>query len=280
VAIVGAGPGALECALTIARQGQRREVVVFDERAEIGGNIGIATKAPHRHGWRLLIDFYERQLDGTDVQFRLGHRVGREDLAGFEEVIVAIGASEVLPQVAGIETAVSTTALIDGGVDMLAGASSVLVVDDGLGWWPTASSVEVAIAAGVGSITVASPGGTFGATLPPDGRVQMMPRLKGAPLDFKPFLAFSGLADGIASFTHVISGAQEQIGADRIIVTGERRALPWDDLVVEGANVTVIGDAAAPRRVSHALSEGRVAGDGIYTGVFADVKDLSVMRAG
>ncbi len=59
VAIVGAGPAGLECALTLAG---RREIVLFDARDAIGGQLAVAAAAPHRSGWRALLDFYSRAL--------------------------------------------------------------------------------------------------------------------------------------------------------------------------------------------------------------------------
>ncbi len=89
VAIVGAGPGGLECALALAEAG--REVTVWDTAASIGGAVALAGAAPHRSGWRRLIDFYRAELDGR-VQWRLEDTATPSDLAGFEAVIAALGA--------------------------------------------------------------------------------------------------------------------------------------------------------------------------------------------
>ena len=96
MAIVGAGPAGLECALTLAG---RREVVLFDERDAIGGQLAVAAAAPHRHGWRALLDFYAHALDG--VELRLGSPVRADDLAGFDEVVIAVGSTEVAAAAAG-----------------------------------------------------------------------------------------------------------------------------------------------------------------------------------
>src|SRR5215216_4611363 len=47
VAIVGAGPAGLECAVTLAG---RRDVVLFDAADAIGGRLAVAAAAPHRRG--------------------------------------------------------------------------------------------------------------------------------------------------------------------------------------------------------------------------------------
>jgi 2,4-dienoyl-CoA reductase (NADPH2) len=58
-----------------------------------------------------------------------------------------------------------------------------------------------------------------------------------------------------------MSGATEAIAADTVIVVGERRARDWTALAPAGASVVVIGDALVPRRVAHAISEGRAAAE-------------------
>ena len=89
VAIVGAGPAGLECALTLAG---RREVVLFDARDAIGGQLAVAGAAPNRSGWRALLDFYAAALERADgVELRLGAPAAAGDLAGFDEVVIAIG---------------------------------------------------------------------------------------------------------------------------------------------------------------------------------------------
>jgi 2,4-dienoyl-CoA reductase (NADPH2) len=257
VAIVGAGPAGLECALTLAG---RREVVLFDASATLGGQLAVAGAAPNRSGWRALLDFYAAALERADgVELRLGAPAEAGDLAGFDEVVIATGSHEVLPDVPGIERALASSAAIGGPLN----GRSLLVVDDGFGWWPCASAVECGIRAGCESITVVTPGAAFGATLPPEGRVQLLARLRGAPLDVRPFTALDSLdADG-AVLRNTMSGAQERVAADTVIVVGERVANDWSRLVPPVGGVRVIGDALVPRKASHAISEGRAAGESI-----------------
>jgi 2,4-dienoyl-CoA reductase (NADPH2) len=260
VAIVGAGPGGLECASALAG---RREVVLFDEREQIGGALAIAATAPHRHGWSALLDFYRAALGAaSEVSVRLGTQVAGHDLKGFDEVVIAIGSEEVLPDLPGIEQAVPASQAIREGVRGVTGAR-VLVVDDGFGWWPCASAIELAISAGARQITVATPSAAFGAALPAEGRAQLLPRLRGAPLEVRPFSALEAIGDEGAVLRNVMSGASDLVVADRVIVVGERRARDWAGLVPVGATVQAIGDGLVPRRVQHAISEGRAAAESL-----------------
>jgi 2,4-dienoyl-CoA reductase (NADPH2) len=254
VAIVGAGPAGLECAVALAGH---REVVLFDAREAIGGQLAVAAAAPNRRGWAALLDFYARGLEQVDL--RLGSPVDVDDLGDFDEVVIAVGATEVLPGVAGIERAVLSSAAIGQPLS----GRSLLVVDDGFGWWPCASAMETGLRAGFETITVATPGAAFGAALPSEGRVQLLERLRGAPIDVRPFTALDRLTGDSAVLRNTMSGTTDTVPADAVVVVGERVANDWRALVPPLGGVCVIGDALVPRKASHAISEGRAAAEAI-----------------
>ena len=254
VAIVGAGPAGLECAFTLAG---RMEVVLFDGREAIGGQLAVAAAAPNRRGWRALLDFYSHALE--TVELRLASPVRANDLAGFDEVVLAIGSTEVLPDVPGIERALPSSHAV---AQRLSGRT-LLVVDDGFGGWPCASAVEVAVRDGFEQITVATPSAAFGGSLPPEGRVQLLARLRGAPLQVRPFTALESLDQDSAVLRNTMSGTAERVAADTVIVVGERVARDWHALVPAAGGVRVIGDALVPRKASHAIAEGREAAESI-----------------
>jgi 2,4-dienoyl-CoA reductase (NADPH2) len=261
VAIVGAGPGGLECATAAVGT---REIVLFDGREAIGGEVAVAAAAPHRHGWRALLEFYEAALtDATDVSVRLGKRVDSSELERFDHVVIAAGSDEIAPTVPGIERALLSSEAIAGGVERIGAGSEVLIVDDGFGSWRCASAVELTIAAGARRITVATPSAAFGTSLPAEGRAQLLPRLRGAPLELRLFTALEAIGDGSAQLRNVMSGEIDTVLADTVIAVGERRPRDWHPLVPERATVYVIGDAIVPRRVQNAIGEGRAVADAL-----------------
>jgi 2,4-dienoyl-CoA reductase-like NADH-dependent reductase (Old Yellow Enzyme family) len=258
VAIVGAGPAGLECATTLAG---RHEVVLFDERDAIGGALAVAAAAPHRGGWRALLDFYTAALQDVDLQLQT--TVGADDLVGFDDVVIATGSAELLPSLPGIERALASSRAIAEGAARLTGRRHLVIADDGFGWWPCASAVELGVTAGFETITVATPGAAFAASLPPEGRAQLFPRLRGAPLRVRPFTALESVGEDSAELRNTMSRATERVPADAVIVVGERVARDWSALVPGAGTVRVIGDALVPRKASHAISEGRAAAEAI-----------------
>jgi 2,4-dienoyl-CoA reductase (NADPH2) len=148
-----------------------------------------------------------------------------------------------------------------------------VIVDDGFGSWLCASAVELAVSAGAKRITVVTPGTAFAAALPAEGRVQLLERLRGAPVEVRPLHALQALPAGGAKLRNVMSDQTATLIADTVIVVGERRARDWRALVPASATVQVIGDAVVPRRVAHAVSEGRaVAAAIVQAGSREDVR--------
>jgi 2,4-dienoyl-CoA reductase-like NADH-dependent reductase (Old Yellow Enzyme family) len=258
VAIVGAGPAGLECALTLAR-GHEREVVVWERSDAIGGGLALAGAAPHRDGWLRMIDFYRAGLQSENVEILTASEPDKETLEAFEAIVIACGAEETLPDGARTGFARTVSAAIASGPAALQGVSHLVVVDDGFAWWPSVSAVELGIAAGVGRITVVTPGTAFATAIPPESRVQLLPRLRGSRLSMRPLTSLLGATDGAVQLRHTSTGEVEQLAADAVIVVGERRARDWRGLLPEGANGFVVGDAIVPRHFSHAISEGRAA---------------------
>ena len=193
-------------------------------------------------------------------------RVRSDVLDGFDDLVMAIGSEEVAPDLPGIDRAVPSSRFIAEGPSQPAGGALV-IVDDGFGWWPCASAVETAVAGGWESITVLTPATSFGARLPAEGHAQLMARLRGAPLDIRPLTGVESIAATSVTTRNVMSAAVAELGADLVVVVGERRARAWEALVPAGPSVRVVGDAVVPRRVQHAIAEGRAAARAVSQGL-------------
>jgi 2,4-dienoyl-CoA reductase (NADPH2) len=267
------------CALPLAGPGDR-EVVVWERDADVGGALATAAAGPHRQGWLALLRYYRTGLRAAGVTLRLGVEATTEDLQECDAVVVACGAEEVPPAAGGLRFASTSSEALAAGPERLRGAAHLVVVDDGFGWWPAVSAVELGVAAGVERITVVTPGVAFAMGIPADSRTQLLPRLAGTRLDIRPLTSLAAVHDGAAELTRAGDDARESVEADAVIVVGERRARDWSGLVAGLPGAIVIGDAIAPRRVAHAIAEGRAAaralGLGGQTAVTSPPLGLSV----
>jgi 2,4-dienoyl-CoA reductase (NADPH2) len=103
VAVVGAGPAGMACALTAAERGH--DVSLFDAAAEIGGQFNLARRIPGKEEFAETLRYFRVRLAKAGVKLRLDHRVVAPDLQGYDEVILASGVLPRTPTIPGIEHA-------------------------------------------------------------------------------------------------------------------------------------------------------------------------------
>jgi len=100
IAVVGAGPAGLACAITAAGRGHK--VTLFDAATEIGGQFNMAKRIPGKEEFEETLRYYRKQLELTGVDVQLGTRVDASALLGasFDEIVIATG---VTPRASGIK---------------------------------------------------------------------------------------------------------------------------------------------------------------------------------
>ena len=99
LAIVGAGPAGLSCAMTAAQCGHH--VTIFDKSDRIGGQLNLAKQVPGKEEFWGLVDWFETMMTLLKVDMRLGYEAGAADFEGFDEVIIATGVSPRDPAIPG-----------------------------------------------------------------------------------------------------------------------------------------------------------------------------------
>ncbi|MFF1337844.1 FAD-dependent oxidoreductase [Streptomyces sp. NPDC058290] len=103
VAVVGAGPAGLACAVSAAERGHA--VTLFEASGHIGGQLDIARRIPGKEEFEETIRYFGTQLAARAVDVRLNTRADVETLQGYDEVVVATGVTPRTPDIEGVDHA-------------------------------------------------------------------------------------------------------------------------------------------------------------------------------
>jgi 2,4-dienoyl-CoA reductase (NADPH2) len=101
IAVVGAGPAGLAAATELSGRGHTVEL--FEALDEVGGQFRLAMAIPGKEEFKETIRYYSRRLELGGVKVHLGTRVGVDELAGFDEIVLATGVEPRVPTVPGID---------------------------------------------------------------------------------------------------------------------------------------------------------------------------------
>ncbi|MFC8508662.1 FAD-dependent oxidoreductase [Streptomyces sp. NPDC057411] len=101
IAVVGAGPAGLACAVSAAERGHT--VTLFDAAEEIGGQLNVAKRVPGKEEFDETLRYFRVQLAERGVEVRLNTLVTATDLDGYDEVVVATGVTPRTPEIEGVD---------------------------------------------------------------------------------------------------------------------------------------------------------------------------------
>ena len=99
IAVVGAGPAGLSCALAASECGH--EVTLFDKADQIGGQLNMAKQVPGKEEFHGFVDWFRVMVEKSTIDLCLQTEATVERLQGFDEVVIATGVLPRDPDIAG-----------------------------------------------------------------------------------------------------------------------------------------------------------------------------------
>jgi 2,4-dienoyl-CoA reductase (NADPH2) len=257
VAVVGGGPAGLEAARVAALRGH--SVVLFEKQHNLGGQVRIAAREPHRGEFIQVIDYLVSEVQRLGVIIRLGKQAEVADLDDFDSIILATGAIPVEPKIYGVTGDQLRTVfdILQSETLPVGVGDSAVVVDDGTGFWPAFSAAQLLAASGV-KVMYVTPARTIGASIPHESIQPLLRRLSSSKVEFMVLYQIVEGEPGNVRVRHVFSGEEVNLKADLLVVDA---GMCQDDTLAEklklavNAPIHVVGDCLSPRRISNAILE-------------------------
>jgi NADPH-dependent 2,4-dienoyl-CoA reductase/sulfur reductase-like enzyme len=111
VVIIGAGPAGMEAARMAALKGH--QVILFEAESDLGGMLKWGSVPPHKEILKTIPEYYAKELKRLGVELRLGVRATSDIIVNEnpDSVIVATGGVTFLPDIPGIDKAITVSAL-------------------------------------------------------------------------------------------------------------------------------------------------------------------------
>lgn len=266
VVVIGGGPGGMEAARVAALRGH--EVVLFEQRPELGGQVNIHARAPMRGEFREATDYLARQVTRLGVDVRLNTEASEADVLDLDADAVIVATGSVPGRSLG--SPFTSAPATDSGVVLTMWevlleqkdvGQRVLVVDEE-GHHPAMNVAEFLADKGKSVEVITSMQHVANQLFLNLETPLIMTRLLSKGVTFTPYTVISAVDGGTVTLVGVVGGAARSVEVDTVVaVTGR---LPVDSLYLalkgKVPELYRVGDCLAPRYTDQAIHEGHSAG--------------------
>lgn len=253
LAIVGGGAAGMQAALTAVECGHTAEI--FEKTANMGGELNAAGAHDFKQDIHELRDWYVRELKEKNVPIHMNTEFSTElyEKGGFDTVILATGASAVMPaSIGGIEKAMSAVDLLENERET---GEHVVVVGAGMVGCETA--VDLLQKGKKVTLVEALPDILSSEFVPQQHKMMLTDMLAHYGAEIITAHKLVAVSDEGAILADAESGEKMTVKADSVVLSIGLRPNPTieQELTEKGAEVYKVGSANRAGNVIDSTSE-------------------------
>lgn len=130
VAVIGGGPAGMQSAVTLAKRGFK--VILFEASDKLGGTVNLAAVPPFKGMLNEFVETQTEELKKYGVEVRLNTKAGLQEVkeTGAEAVFLAAGGRPIVPELPGIEKALTAEDVLGGKAEVK--GQNIVVIGGGV----------------------------------------------------------------------------------------------------------------------------------------------------
>ena len=275
ILVVGGGPAGLEFARTAAMRGHNVEL--HDAMSRLGGQVLMASSAPHRADLGAITDWLSSELESLGVEVHLNSFVDEELVARVNPDVVVVAAGS-MPNSDGFQQSTPASEIRGFNLPHVYSPWDVLgfgrvtnligpaVVYDDTGTFEAISIVDILLEKGL-KVTMVSRSDSVGARLPypPVTAGAARERLYSGDFDFVGGHHLLAIKEDQVEIGVMFTNRTKKIGAKTVVFVGHNspnREL-WVSLQGNGPEIHMIGDVRGHNSIMSAIHAGNNLGRSI-----------------